>query len=96
MGKNAVMETLEFECPDCGGTGIYRGYNEPAGTGVVCTRCKGTGMAILQYREFTGRVRCTDIQMVRVPGVSVPPESTSPWVEMSYEDWLQSRMPKDK
>ena len=30
-------------CPDCGGTGLYRGFFEPKGAATPCTNCGGEG-----------------------------------------------------
>lgn len=44
---------LEVECSDCAGTGVYCGFMEPKGIGVVCLGCNGTGKAYFTYYPFT-------------------------------------------
>jgi hypothetical protein len=47
--------TVEIECPDCGGTGLYIGFAEGDGTAVVCSRCNGSGKKTLNYKPFVKR-----------------------------------------
>lgn len=47
--------SVYMECGECRGTGLYIGFAEGDGTAVVCTRCKGTGKKMLDYRPFVKR-----------------------------------------
>jgi len=60
--------TLDSECPDCGGTGLYSGFAEPEGTAVICHSCKGTGCKKISYVLFTGRKRKDGIKKVLLDG----------------------------
>ena len=55
---------LEVNCPSCNGTGLYRGLAEHDNCAVICSRCKGSGMTIVHYTKFTGRMLRTDIERV--------------------------------
>jgi hypothetical protein len=50
-----AKQTIKVMCPSCGGTGVYCGFAEPKGVGVVCVKCDGTGCADLSYEPFTKR-----------------------------------------
>lgn len=50
-----MSTTILVSCPSCRGTGVYRGFAEPPGVGVVCLKCSGTGAASLTYEPFAGR-----------------------------------------
>lgn len=47
--------TVKCECTDCGGTGLYTGWNCHDGATSVCDTCKGTGATEISYTPFTGR-----------------------------------------
>ena len=49
------MKELQIECPDCKGTGLYKGCCEKDDCAVVCTTCKGKGYTTYEYNEFTGK-----------------------------------------
>lgn len=51
----AEKTTLEIQCPECSGTGIYSGMFEKTGQGVLCNECKGTGKKRFSYTPFSGR-----------------------------------------
>ena len=46
---------VRAECSSCSGTGIYCGFAEPKGYGVICNTCGGTGCRIISYKLFAGR-----------------------------------------
>jgi hypothetical protein len=46
------MTTIEIQCPDCAGTGLYVGMAERDGCAVVCCTCKGTGKTFYKYEPF--------------------------------------------
>lgn len=81
MNDNQV--TIETECKDCGATGVYHGYAEPEGVGVICYKCDGTGKIDLTYIPFTGRKKRSDIRNV----IRHSPN------EVTYEEFLRGRMP---
>jgi hypothetical protein len=89
------MPSVKVFCQACGGTGVYCGFAEPKGTGVVCLRCEGSGAQTLSYEPFTGRKRRNDVQYVRLSAgtflvTGVGPRGTT----VSYDEFLQGRMPK--
>lgn len=86
--------TMSQECPSCGGTGIYHGFAEPKGVGVVCLTCGGEGYTTLKYKIFTGLNKRTDIQTVRRSkgsfiGTGVGPQGGS----ITYQQFLDGQMP---
>lgn len=87
--------TIEVRCPDCGGTGVYHGFAEPEGVGVVCLGCGGSGAKKLTYTPFTGRERRNGIKVVRRSrgtfiATGVGPNGSS----VTYEEFLNGKMPK--
>jgi hypothetical protein len=63
------------ECRACGATGIFKGFAEADGFGVVCHDCEGTGRVTVKVlgSPFEGRRNRTDVVTVlRVnPGIEV-------------------------
>jgi len=51
----AKFRFIKTECPDCGGTGLYRGMCEAPDGAVVCLGCAGTGCSIIRYKPFHRR-----------------------------------------
>ena len=49
------MKELKIECPQCRGTGLYKGCCEKDDCAVVCTNCSGKGYVIYRYNDFTGK-----------------------------------------
>ena len=84
-----IEQTLKVECPDCKATGLYVGFAEAKGTGVVCTTCYGTGCKVIKssYTVFTERKRHPDVKRVFATnsGWVLGPTSKG---GMPYEDWL--------
>ena len=78
------------QCKSCSGTGIYVGMAERDGAGVVCSDCKGAGCRHrrIEYDDFTGRVRRSDVVRVqRVnPGIVVD-DSFDQFGGLPYDDW---------
>lgn len=88
------MESVNIECPSCGGTGLYHGMAEPKGVGVVCLSCEGTGCRKYQYTPFTGRKRRDDIVTVqRSRGTFIFTGCGPVGESISYEDFLNGEMP---
>jgi DnaJ-class molecular chaperone len=58
--------TLKIECSACKGTGIYKGFAEPQGVGVVCLECNGTGCTERTFTIFKERKKRDDIKTVRL------------------------------
>lgn len=86
---------VESVCSPCGGTGIYQGFAEPKGVGVVCIECGGTGKKVIEYTPFVKRRRRKDIKQVRLSkgrliAVGVGPTGS----EVSYEEFLAGKFPQ--
>lgn len=95
MAKQTIIIEVQAECRDCEGTGIYRGFAEPKGVGVVCLGCNGTGMQTVKYRPFTGRKKRKDVTTVRRSAGSFIDTGVGPTGgSVSYEDFLNGKMPK--
>jgi len=60
------MISIPIKCPECGGTGLYRGFGEKNGAAVVCSGCKGTGKGMQhhEYEDFDGKVPVKDVKRV--------------------------------
>lgn len=91
MSKKIV---IEVECSDCGGTGIYCGFAEPKGVGVICLGCNGTGKSKLTYTPFTGRKTRKGVKTVRRSrgnfiATGVGPTGKS----ITYDEFLKGKMP---
>ena len=86
--------TVEAECSSCSGTGVYRGFAEPKGVGVVCLNCDGEGKRTIEYKLFTGRKRCDGVQEVRRSAGSFIATGVGPAGEsVTYEEFLAGTMP---
>jgi hypothetical protein len=86
--------TIEIECTACGGTGIYHGFAEPPGVGVICLGCNGTGKEKLKYTPFTGRKVRKGIKTVqRSRGNFIPTGIGPAGRSITYEQFLKGKMP---
>lgn len=87
-------ETIKIECTSCSGTGIYRGFAEPQGVGVVCHSCNGTGAQDFKYAPFNGRAKRNDIQTVqRSRGTLIVTGVGPVGRSISYGQFLAGEMP---
>jgi hypothetical protein len=89
-----AKKMVKAECPDCGGTGLYRGFAEPEGVAVVCLKCGGTGCIELRYTPFIKRNGERGIHTVRLSrgsfiGTGVGPAGPS----ITYEEFKNGKMP---
>lgn len=80
-----------IECKACSGTGVYEGFAEPKGTGVVCLDCGGSGAVELSYTPYTGRKTKRGIHWVAQSrggfiGTGVGPV---PGSSMEYKEFLK-------
>ena len=86
--------SVKAECAACDGSGVYHGFAEPRGVGVVCVECKGTGCREISYTPFTERKRRTDIRTVQRSRGSFIATGVGPrGSAISYEEFLNGRMP---
>ena len=88
----------DCECGSCGGTGIYVGFAEKDGAGVICGTCEGKGERHIEitYTLFNGlKVRPNVTKVYRInPGIGIGAAggyNLSDFGGMSYEDWLQGQ-----
>lgn len=56
---------VKYECPSCGGSGLYCGFMEGPGQAVVCVNCEGTGQAVTEFKPFTGRKKKRGVKQIR-------------------------------
>lgn len=97
---------IVIECPDCKGTGLFKGNLERGGSAVVCYKCGGTGATEFQYNDFEGRKRRNDVTRVFPRSLGyihydddIVSEETGKTIHYSqygctYEEWLKGEIPK--
>ena len=94
-----------IECPDCNGTGLYKGSCEQDGCAVVCSTCGGKGYTNFKYHEFTGKKVREGVKRVfgktcgYVHGAEDCKSIDGRVLHFSkygcsYEDWLNGAEPK--
>jgi hypothetical protein len=98
--SKTLLWEQDAECRSCGGTGVYVGFTERDGFGVVCSTCRGTGCERLrqEWHPFTGRRRCHDVTRVlkNNPGICTGSGRDGEFTQedfggIPYEDWLAGR-----
>jgi hypothetical protein len=90
-----MKSVVKAECSSCGGTGIYCGFAEPKGVGVVCLNCKGNGHREIEYVPFTGLKKRFGIDTVRLSNGSFIATGIGPTgTAITYEDFLQGKRPR--
>jgi len=95
------MKKIEkkIRCNACGGTGIYKGFAEGEGFGIVCRRCDGTGNIdfVLKYNDpvTTPIVRKNIVTVLECNvgiRVGIDGEFTKDsFGGMPYQDWLAGK-----
>jgi hypothetical protein len=90
-----TKEVIEWvsECDSCKGTGIYVGFAERDGIGVVCNRCKGSGRVEnrVKYNTFVSRNKRTDVKQVLQTNPGLLCGKLNDLTEfggMPYADWM--------
>lgn len=92
---NRKSASVEAECGYCGATGIYRGFAEPEGVGVVCLNCNGTGRTVIRYAPFSGRKTRRDVKTVRRSRGAFIATGVGPTGDpVSYQKFLAGKMPR--
>lgn len=87
------QKKIEHQCDDCCGTGVYCGFAEPQGVGVVCLGCRGTGKAVFRYTPFTGRKRKRGVSIVKNSrGVFIGTGVGPVGKEVSYRDFYNKNL----
>lgn len=106
MSKKIVFEA-DVECTSCRGTGLYQGFAERKGAGVVCSTCDGTGKSHIkhEYTPFTKRKKHKKVTRVykTAGGYGISSEDVmtqdGKLIEfsaggVSYAEWLEGGEPK--
>lgn len=96
MSNQRIFNGMKIECDACDATGIYRGFAEPEGVGVVCLKCDGTGCVTLNIRvkPFTERKRRADVKIVQISRGAFVATGVGPMGNgVSYQDWLKGKGP---
>lgn len=89
-----MKESVKSECNSCGGTGIYCGFAEPKGTGVVCLDCDGSGCRVIQYTPFTSRKTKSGISRVMRSRGSFIATGVGPAGNgITYDEFLSGKKP---
>lgn len=98
-------KTIEVECPDCKGTGLYKSFCESGTCAVLCRVCHGSGRSTIKFKEFTGRkpkegiTRVfhdthgfvhTDHDIITEDGVEIKFSQAG----CTYQEWLNGAVPK--
>lgn len=79
---------IKIECRSCSATGIYCGFMEGPGEGVICKDCWGRGYEMLEGTQFTARRRKKNVTKVRAgSGLILDKPDKSLWI--SYEEFLK-------
>ena len=55
---------LPIECPNCNGTGLYKGSCERGDCAVICNKCYGSGKVDFEFTPFEGRKHREDVERV--------------------------------
>lgn len=85
---------VKAECTACAGSGVYRGFAEPHGVGVVCLHCEGSGCREISYAPFIERRRRNDVSTVRRSRGTFLATGTGPTGNgISYADFIDGRLP---
>jgi hypothetical protein len=87
------LMTVRAICTSCNGSGVYCGFMEKGGTGVVCVTCGGTGCEEIRYAPFVARRIIKGVHTVSlskgrfiVTGVGATGDS------VSYQDFLKGKI----
>lgn len=79
---------VKHECSSCGGTGLYCGFAEPKGTGVVCFGCNGLGWSEATFKKFTGRKDRPGIATIQLSRGSLLATGVGPTGDsMTYDEF---------
>lgn len=98
VNKRKIIE-FNRVCESCGGTGIYVGFAEHDGAGVICRTCKGTGCENVKIEYTPFRNRDTREGVIRVyannPGIGIGTGKGKYRLKdfggMLYEDWIKGK-----
>lgn len=86
---------VEAACRSCDSTGIYCGFMEAKGTGVVCLTCDGTGCHKIYYKPFERRKRRNGVHTVsRSAGSFILTGTGAVGNSIPYKEFLAGKMPE--
>ncbi len=77
------MATVDIQCRECGGSGLYDGCFELKGHPIVCGRCNGSGCEKLSYTPFVSRKKKRGIKAVVIS------RNDGEEKEIPYEEFLK-------
>lgn len=97
--ENKHVLQYRCKCPECQGTGLYVGWAEHDGAGVVCHKCKGHGFVDvrIEYEDFEQKVLRQDIKRVyrTNPGIVLGEKEGVCTLEdfggIPYEEWIAGK-----
>lgn len=88
------MITVNTECSACKGSGVYVGFAEPKGVGVVCLICAGSGCRKLEYVPFTVRRIRDNVQFVAQSQGSLLVTGVGPvGNKITYNEFMRGKRP---
>lgn len=79
---------IQVRCTSCLGTGVYVGWQEKKGEGVLCTTCKGSGSMVMKFTTYTGRVPQENVETVIVREWTG--DSWGPPKRITYQQFLDT------
>jgi len=90
------MKQIKQQCEICGGTGIYVGFAEKDGFGIVCHKCKGKGFYMYTYEPFLKRKIRKGIKRVLKtnPGIGLginDKVKETDFGGITYQEWLENK-----
>lgn len=90
--KRTVMKVY---CGACGGTGLFRDFNDTKGIATICLRCQGTGYQEITIEPFEKRKRKTGIVSVTrsvYVHTGTAPDPKGHYI--TYDEFCSGKMPK--
>lgn len=82
------IDNIKVECDSCGGTGVYVGFAEPEGYGVICGSCGGRGYYVPKLKVFE-QIKRKHVKFVII-GHALG------WATNKQSDRLKSAIPVDE
>jgi hypothetical protein len=93
MVMKMSKEKIEVYCGPCGGTGVFRGFAEPEGVGVICLECGGTGKKTITIERFENRRIRDDVETVQHSRGAFVLNCGPVGKSVTYKEFLDGQMP---